>query len=65
VQVNAHHARHRTAATITMTWADAAAVIATKKICEDALLARPMHLIADQRISLFLCFFSLGCVTYF
>jgi len=52
-------------ATTITAWADAAAVIATKKICEDALLARPMHVIADQRISLFLCFFSLACVTYF
>jgi hypothetical protein len=53
------------AATITTAWADAAAGIATKKIGEDALLARPMHVNADQRISLFLCFFSLVCVTYF
>jgi hypothetical protein len=55
-QVNVHHARHRMVATTITAWADAAAVIATKKICEDALLVRPIHVIADQRISLFLCF---------
>jgi hypothetical protein len=63
-QRSAHHARHRTAATNIRAWADAAAVIAIKKIDEDALLARPMHVIADQCISLFFCFFSLARFTY-
>lgn len=43
-----------------MTWVDAAAAIVTKKFYEDAKLTRPMHVIAGQRISLFLVFvFSL------
>jgi len=48
-----------------MRWAVAAAAIVTKKFDEDAKLTRPMHVIASQRISLFLVFvFSLPYIPH-